>query len=220
MDSELKKIKKLGSYSYYLSKDNKFFVKECKGERELLEKEYLNLKKIWNKLNIEDFDSIEPIDFNAERERLISRYIDAEPIITTLQPEIYFKFGQKLNEFHKKGYSHGHLEFNDILYKNGKLYLTDLPRLNEEPALLDIVTLDLSIKIFKLKKPWLWKKYKKCLDAFFKGYQFLLSKEYINLFREKLMSRIIDHFNDKEIYSKLEGIILLFLLKTGLIRWI
>lgn len=220
MHLEYKKIKKLGSNTYYLSKDKKFFIKEYKRKLETLRKEYINLQKMRNELSMEDFEFIEPVEFIEEKKRLITRYINAEPLINVLIPQIYFKFGQKLKEFHSRGYTHSHLEFTDILYHNGKFVLTDLTALNKYPPVYDIIGLNYSIKNYKLKRPWLWMKYNKCFKAFLKSYNFKVTSEYNVLFKEKAMRKVVKFLKQDSPLLKIKGFIFKILIKSGLILWL
>ena len=90
MKSKYKKIKKLGSSTYYISDDKKSFIKEHKGKSNLLKKEYKNLKKYWNKINIKNLQIIQPIKFLKEKNMLVTKYINAKSLIDILNSKIYF----------------------------------------------------------------------------------------------------------------------------------
>lgn len=219
MEFNYQKIKKLGSNTYYISQDGLYFIKESKKKVDKLEKEYLNLKFLSNNLNLEDIITVEPVDFIREKGMLITRYVDANPIIENLNPIIYHNFGKVLKNFHLKGYSHSHLEFNNVLFKFNKYILTDLPFLNKYPKIFDIICLEITIDMFKIKKPWNWVKYNKCFDAFKTGYGIRGSTICYKLYKKEINNRIDILFRSNSILSKIKGLIIKIFYKMKLIRW-
>ncbi len=215
---KLIKIEKLGSSTFYITENKEFFIKE-NIYREELKREYQNLKKIYNQLDIKNLNCIEPICLLEEKGRLITKYIDAEPIIKILNPKIYYKFGKKLKEFHKKGYTHSHMEFNNILYDKGEFFFTDLTSLNAYPPIFDLIALEITLKIFILKKPWMMKKYKKCYKSFLEGYNFKGSLIHHKLFKKEMMYRINFYLENKKIFYKLIGLILFIFYKSRIMKW-
>ena len=185
MQLKLIPIKKFflgGSNSYYISKDKNYFIKVNKGKREWIIKEYLYLKKYWDKIGIENFQLIEPVYYSKKNEFLVTKFLNCKKLVDVLNPKVYYEFGKKLKLFHKKGFSHSHLEVHDVLYKNGKFFLADVPFFNEREQIHDLVSIKLSLNIYKLKRPWHWYKYKLCSEEFFRAYELYnlieLEKEY------------------------------------------
>ncbi|MBN1376949.1 hypothetical protein JW949_01300 [Candidatus Woesearchaeota archaeon] len=208
-----KKIKKYGSSEYYLSEDKKFFIKTNSSK-----KEYQNLKKYWNKIKIKNLRFIEPVEFSEKEKILITKYENAPSLINISNPKIYYKFGKKLKEFHNSGFSHSHLQFNDVLYKKEEFILTDLGNLNEKDNIIDLVKLKLSLNLFRLKKPWLWKRYTVCFKSFIKGYNFK-EKDKMNKEYEKWINNRIDNLLKKNSFlSKIKGYILKINKKMGLLK--
>ena len=208
---KFKKVKKIGSSSYYVSYDKTLFMKRFKGSKKFVKKEYLNLKKNWNNLDIKNLQCIEPIAFSEEKGILITKYIDAEPLINLLIPKIYFKFGQKLKLFHKNGYSHGHFEFTDVLYNKRKFILTDLVFLNIVEPIFDLASLKMSIMVYKLKRPWLWRKYDICYKAFITGYGFNNIPEVNKTYKKIVNQSIKFALERKNLISKFKGYIMILL---------
>jgi len=210
------KFKKLlgfgGYYTYFISNNNKFFIKVCKGDRELILQEFLNLKKYWNKLGIEQFNLVEPIKYSEKEEFLITRNIEAKPLSRILNPKTYYFLGKKLKEFHNKGFSHGHLEFNDILFKNGNFFLVDIPFFNKHKSIDDVITLKLSLNMFKIKQPWLWYKYTICNKAFFRGYHIIDSTNFEQQYIKLTEQRIEFLLRRNDYFSKFKG----YFLKLGM----
>ena len=219
IQSTLIPIKKFflgGSNSYYITKDKKYFIKVNKGRREWITKEYHYLKKFWDKINIENFQLIEPVYFSQKNEFLVSKFVDSKKLVDILDPNVYFEFGKKLKLFHEMGYSHSHLEVHDVLYNNKKFYLADVPFFNEREQIHDLVSIKLSLNMYKLKKPWNWYKYKQCSEKFFRGYGTLnireLEKEYII----SIIKRIRLYMRQGLGY-KFRASILKFIYKIGLL---
>jgi len=211
------KVKKLGSSEYFISEDKQYFIKKSNENSEILENEFQNLKKLRERVNIKKLSFIEPISFNKERSMLISKYINAEPIINLIDPSLFFKFGNILKKLHNSGYSLGHLEFNDVLYDKGVFYITDVPYINENPVLVSIIKLLINIQIFKIKRPWLWVKYNNCSDAFLKGYQIELNFEEFKKYYQKGLNLKINLLINRSLRFKIIGLLLKILNKLGLI---
>lgn len=175
MQSTFVPIKKFflgGSNSYYVSKDKKYFVKVCKGKRDWITKEYFYLKKFWNKIDVENLQLIEPVYFSEKNEYLVSKFVkNCTKLADILKPKIYYEFGKKLEKFHRKGFSHSHLEIHDVLYDKKKYYLADVPFFNEREQVHDIVSIKLSLNLYKLKRIWNWYKYTLCSNEFLRGYK-------------------------------------------------
>lgn len=179
-----------GSYAYYITEDKKLFIKVCNGQGDLITKEFQNLKKFWNKLGVKNFQLIEPVNFSKEKEFLITKFVNFKTLVKILDPKVYFNLGKKLKSFHNNGFSHSHLEIQDILYNEGRFILSDVPFFNERTQIHDIDTIKLSINMYRLKKPWYWYKYKICLREFLRGYIFEdhlgLEKEYVESIKKRI----------------------------------
>ncbi|MFX0069897.1 MAG: hypothetical protein ACFFAO_02295 [Candidatus Hermodarchaeota archaeon] len=177
-----KKVFLGGNNSYYITKDKRYFVKVNKGRREWIIKEFNNLKKYWNKLDVGKIQLIEPVYFSEKNEFLVTKYLNSKKLVEILDPYVYYEFGKNLKLFHEKGFRHSHLEVHDILYYDNKYYLADVPFFNERPIIHDLVSIKLSLNLYKLKRPWNLYKYKRCYEEFLKGYGTLsykkLEKEY------------------------------------------
>ena len=178
----IKKIFLGGNNSYYITKDKNYFIKVNKGRREWIIKEYYYLKKFWNRLEINNIQLIEPVYFSEKNEFLVTKFIDCKKLIEILDPKVYYEFGKTIKLFHEKGFSHSHLEVHDVLYDNNKFYMADVPFFNERPQIHDLVSIKLSLNMYKLKKPWNYYIYERCSEEFFRGYGSLnleqLDKEY------------------------------------------
>lgn len=173
MQISLKQIKRSlfgGSNSYYITADKNYFIKVCKNREDWISNEFNYLKKYWNKLNIKNLQLIEPIYCSKKKQFIVSRYIKGKKLVDILNPNIYFQFGKKLKLFHKKGFSHSHLEVHDVLYSNRIFYLTDIPFFNERDQIHDLVSMKLTLNLYKLKRPWYAYRYKQCSKEFFRGY--------------------------------------------------
>ena len=55
-----------------LALDKKYFIKVCKGKEEWITKEFNYLKKYWNKLEIDNFQLIEPIYCSKKKQFIVS----------------------------------------------------------------------------------------------------------------------------------------------------
>ena len=219
MESRLKPIKKIffgGSNSYDIDKDRNYYIKVNKGKREWIVKEYQYLKKYWDKIGIENLQLIEPIYFSEKNEYLVSKFINCKKLVDILRPNVYYDFGKKLRLFHNKGFSHSHLEVHDVLYYEGKFYLADVPFFNEREQIHDLVSMKLSLNMYKLKRPWNWYKYKICSKEFFKAYQLFnsedLNKEYII----SIEKRIRLYLRRGQLY-KFKAYLLKLIYKSGLL---
>ena len=196
MDSRLKPIKKIffgGSNSYYIDKDRNYFIKINKGKREWIIKEYQYLKKYWDKIGIENLQLVE-----------------------ILRPNVYYDFGKKMKLFHDKGFSHSHLEVHDVLYSNGKFYLADVPFFNEREQIHDLVSMKLSLNMYKLKRPWNWYKYKICSKEFFKAYKLFNSEELHKEYIISINKRIRLYLRRGQLF-KFKAYMLKLIYKCGLL---
>lgn len=219
MESRLKPIKKIffgGSNSYYVDKHRNYFIKINKGKREWILKEYQYLKKYWDKIGIENLQLIEPVYYSEKNEYLVSKYINCKKLVEILNPELYNDFGKKIKLFHKKGFSHSHLEVHDVLYSNGKFYLADVPFFNERDQIHDLVSMKLSLNMYKLKKPWNWYKYKICSKEFFKAYKLFNSEELHKEYIISIKKRIRLYLRRGQLY-KFKAYMLKLIYKIGLL---
>ena len=205
-----------GSYSYYITKDRNFFIKVCKGKGKWITKEFFYLKKYWNKLGIDNLQLIEPINYSEAKEFLITKFVDSKKLVDILNPKIYYIFGKKLKIFHEKGFSHSHLEVHDILYNNGKFILADVPFFNEREQIHDLVSIKLSLNIYKLKRPWYWYKYKICSKEFFNGYALYNSKELEKEYEISIKKRIRLYLR-RDIIYKIKAYLLKLIHKSRLL---
>jgi len=160
-----------GSNFYYITKNKKYFIKVCIGREEWLTKEFLTLKKYWNNLGIKNFQLIEPVKFSKSKEFIVTKFVNGKKLANILDPKIHYEFGKKLKTFHKRGYAHSHLELQDVIFENGRFYLSDVPFFGDWSQLHDLVTIKMSFNMYELKKPWNWYKYKICCREFFRGYE-------------------------------------------------
>ncbi|MFX0186728.1 MAG: hypothetical protein ACFE8A_03230 [Candidatus Hodarchaeota archaeon] len=205
-----------GHFSYYISKDRKYFVKICKGDLEWVIKEYKNLKKYWNILGIKNLQLVEPVNYSEEKEYIITKFVKGKRLVELLDPRIHHRFGQLLKEFHNKGFTHSHIELTDIIYRNGNFTLVDVPFFNEKSSIHDLATIEICFKTFRLKQPWKWYKYSKCYKEFLNGYQL---KDFSELKKESDKS-----FNNRMNYmikigkrNKIKAYIMKFFHKIGLL---
>ena len=202
------KIKKLGCSKYYLSDNHKYFVKQNKENKHLLKKEFLNLKKFKKNVSINKLKCITPIKFDLSKGQLFTEYIDADPLILNLKPKLYFEFGKVLKKFHNKGFSQGHLQFNDVLFFKGEFYLTDLPKFNERKTIHDLILLNNSIKLFKIKRFWNYYKYDKCFKSFIEGYGLKDLKKIKKAAKKDISKKIEKLISNRNALKKLKGIFL------------
>jgi len=219
MEFKLKPIKKIffgGSNSYYIDKDRNYFIKVNKGKREWIIKEYQYLKKYWDKIGIENLQLIEPIYYSKKNEYIVSKFINCKKLVDILRPNVYYDFGKKLKQFHKKSFSHSHLEVHDVLYYNGKFYLADVPFFNEREQIHDLVSMKLSLNMYKLKRPWNWYRYKICSKEFFKGYALFNSKELEKEYEISIKKRIRLYLRKGKTY-KIKAYILKLIYKSRLL---
>lgn len=219
MNSTLIPVKKFflgGSNSYYITKDKKYFIKVNKGKQEWIIKEYLYLKKFWNQINIKNLHLIEPVYYSKKNEFLVTRFLDCKKLVDVLDPKVYYEFGKKINLFHKKGFSHSHLEVHDVLYNNKKFFLADVPFFNEREQIHDLVSIKLSLNMYKLKKPWYWYKYKRCSEEFFRGYKSFNYEELEKEYKISIKKRIRLYMRQDKLY-KFKAFILKLIYKVGLL---
>jgi len=219
MPSTLIPIKKIflgGSNSYYITKDKKYFIKVNKGRREWIKKEYFYLKNYWNKIDIENLQLIEPIYYSEKNEFLVTKFLDCKKLVDVLDPKVYYDFGKKINLLHKKGFSHSHLEVHDVLYKNETFYLADVPFFNEREQIHDLVSIKLSINMYKLKRPWHWFIYKLCSEEFFRGYKKLNLIELEKEYKISIKKRIRLYRRQGQLY-KFKAYLLKLIYKVGLL---
>lgn len=216
MISRMKEAIVGGSNFYYITKDKKYFIKVCIGSEEWLTKEFLILKKYWNNLGVENFQLVEPVKYSKSKEFIATKFVDGKRLASILDPKIYKDFGKKLKTFHIKGFAHSHLELQDVIFENGRYYLSDVPFFGEWPQLHDLVTIKMSFNMHKLKKPWNWYKYKICCREFFKGYELEdltdFQRDYNYSFNVRMNLLLKNGF-----LNKLKRIILKFVKRIGLL---
>ena len=189
----LKQIKAVilgGHFSYYITRDQEYFIKICKGDLEWIVKEYNNLKKYWNKLGIKNLQLVEPVKYSEENEYLITKYVKGKRLAELLDPRVHYRCGQLIREFHKKGFTHSHIELTDIIYHNGNFTIVDVPFFNEKTPIHDIATIGICFKIFRLKQPWNWYKYNKCYKEFLNGYNLKEILEYKKEYQKSFTNRM------------------------------
>jgi len=179
-----------GNFSYYITKDRKYFIKRCKGELEWITKEFNNLVKYKDKINIKNFKLVEPVKYSEEKEYLITKFVDGKRLIEIYDPKIHYKFGKALKEFHEKGFSHSHFELTDIIYKNGVFNVVDVPFFNEKPFIHDLVTIQICFDIFKIKEPWNIFRYNRCSEEFYRGYQLNNYEEFEKEYKKSFEARV------------------------------
>lgn len=209
------KVNRYGSSVYFISSDGKYFVKEDKNRKELMETEYRNTLMLNENVQIQDLSFLEPICFSADEGTIVTKYVNAPVMIEVLEPELYFKFGRALKDLHEKGYSHSHLEFDDIIVSGEGFIMTDLGYVNVSEPIRDLVSLRLSIGLNKVRRPWQFFLCKTCYASFLKGY----GTEYLNdvysgyrVFAEKYIKR---HMENKRLSARLKGLVLNILYRLG-----
>lgn len=215
MFKQIKGVLLGGHFSYYITKDKKYFIKLCKEEKEWITKEFFNLKKYWNKLGVKNLQLAEPIKYSLEKDYIVTRFIEGKRLVELLDPRIHFLFGKILKNLHKNGLSHSHIELTDILYKNGSFTLVDVPFFNELPPVHDLVTIKMCVNVFRLKQPLKWYKYNKCFKEFIRGYQLENRLDYEKDYKQAMDSRIRYMFKMGK-KNKVKGYILKFLYKIRL----
>ncbi|MBD3338485.1 MAG: hypothetical protein GF353_05230 [Candidatus Lokiarchaeota archaeon] len=213
----LKRIKNTllgGNFSYSVTKDKKFFIKFCKGKKEWVSKEFYNLKNNRNKIDIERLQLVEPILYSEDKEYIITKYIDGQDLVELLDPSVYFSFGKMLKLLHEKGFTHSHMELNDVIFKNGNFTLVDTVFLNEKIPDHDLVTAKISAKLNALKQPWNYYKYMSCIKALFEGYKIENYDNYKKEYKRSLENRIrlLMRIGKK---NKIKAYLLKFLYKIG-----
>ncbi|MHA1251195.1 MAG: hypothetical protein ACTSRP_14490 [Candidatus Helarchaeota archaeon] len=205
-----------GYFAYYYDKEKKYFIKVCKRRGDLIEKEFYNLKKYWNKLNVNNLNLIKPIKYSKKLEFLVTELIEGKRLVDILNPKIYYNFGKKLKEFHAKGFSHSHLELQDVIYddKSNIYYICDVPFFNKLPAIYDLIKIKISFNMFRYKKFWNFYRYNVCFNAFLKGYGLDNTKFFENEYRKSLEERI--RFLLKgEKFDKIKGLLMKIMDKMG-----
>jgi len=209
--------KKIGSSTFYISNDRKYFKKRTKDTPELLRKEYQNLKKVHEDVEMENMTFVQPIEVSDAG--LITKYIDAESLIEMPLPHLYNEFGETLREFHDLGYVHSHLQFNDVLYDGHGFYLTDLPHLNEGEAIQDLVVPKIGLDSFKIKRPWNRGLYTRCFRKFLRGYGRVERSDFKKAYDEALSDRVknlVGAGTDRKQTAK--GYVLKIARRTNLMR--
>jgi len=153
-------------------KYNKEYVLKIgnKREKEYLKREYFNYLKL--KKECSSFLVPEPLEFNEKNIYIKTKLIKGVNLENIFDEKIFRKFGKNLREFHEKGFSHGELEVQDILYdpKKDKFYIFDVAFLNEKEKIRDVARFIISLYIRIIKKPWRIVKYRTLIDSFLKGY--------------------------------------------------
>lgn len=204
-----------GHFHYYITED--YFMKIC-WDREWLQKEFDNLQKYWNKLNIEGLQLAEPVKYSLDKNYIVTKFVKGKRLAELLDPRIHYRFGRLLKEFHNKGFTHSHIELTDIIYHNGEFTLVDVPFFNEKSSIHDLATIGICFKIFRIKQPWKWYKYNKCYKGFLSGYGYQLEdlsrlkREYEKSFKNRM-----DYFIRKGKKNKIKAYIMNFFYKIGLI---
>ncbi|MBW2978007.1 hypothetical protein KY331_04135 [Candidatus Woesearchaeota archaeon] len=176
----------------------------------MLKKEYNNLIKI-KKLRLKNkIRFVKPISF-SEKEGLITEFIEGKNLKDYLKEKIFFEFGKELKRLHKKNITHGQLEAQDVIYKNGLFYLVDIPCLNKKKALEDYSRFKISIHLHQIKNFLKWNKYNKCSDAFTRGYgpDQSLEKEYL----KKELYQIVSYYKKRRFVDKIKGFFIDFVLR-------
>lgn len=167
-EDSFKEVKKDGSSRYFLSTDEQYFKKRVEIDSKILLEEYANMERLHENLAVEGLEVVRSVEVSEQE--LITRYVDAETLLEALLPDAYEKFGELLREFHREGYTHSHLQFNDVLYDGNVFYLVDLGYLNKKEPIIDVVSLKVGLDVFKVKRPWKWREYERCFRRFIEGY--------------------------------------------------
>ena len=205
-----------GHFSYYITRDQEYFIKICY-DKEWVEKEYSNLKKYWNKLNINHLNLAEPIKYSLEKDYLITRFVKGKRLVELLDPNIHRLFGQLLRKFHNKGFTHSHIELTDIIYRDGQFTLVDVPFFNEKSSIHDLATIGICFKTYRLKEPWNWYKWGKCFKGFLSGYKLEDFTDYKKEYKKSFNNRM-DYFIRKGgKKDKIKAYIMKFFYKIGLL---
>lgn len=210
----IKQIKKLifgGHFSYYITKDKKYFIKIC-WDKEWIQKEFMNLKKYWNQLKIPNLKLAEPVKYSLDKDYLITKFVNGKRLIQLSDPKMYYHFGKLLKEFHKKGFTHSHLEVNDILYLDGDFTLVDVPFFNEKTFIHDLATIGISLKSYRLKKPWNWYIYNRCYQEFLRGYHIENLSEFKKEYNTSFTNRM-KYMMTTGLKNKIKTVIMRFFFK-------
>ncbi|MFX0175352.1 MAG: hypothetical protein ACFE85_03870 [Candidatus Hodarchaeota archaeon] len=194
-----------GYYKYYTTQDKRYFIKICSGDPTLAKREFDNLINNREKIDIANLKLAKPILLLEDKEVIITKYLKGKPLNKIYSPHIYFKLGKTLKKFHQKGFTHGHLEINDIILKNNIFYMVDLPFLNTKTPFDDLCSLKLSIRMFKIKRPWNWKRFSKCEVALFTGYRFRNYRAFEVKYNSLIDSRIKFLEDRGDLMSKLKS---------------
>jgi len=213
-NKEFKEVKRLGSSKYMISKDKELFVK-ISDNKKALKEEYGALKKMNKENSIEGLDFIEPVAL--EGNKLITKYVDgAKTLIEILDPDLFYKFGEKLKEFHEASYTHGHLQFNDVMHKNNRFIITDLGHLNKKEPIYDLVNAKKGLEMFKIKKPWKHSKCNKCFESFLKGYGNIDKRKFEKQYKKRLR-KTIERFRERGMMGKIKVLMIIMANKVGFI---
>ena len=204
-----------GHFQYYITRDQEYFIKIC-WDKEWISKEFFNLKKYWNKLNINNLNLAEPIKYSLEKNYLITRFVKGKRLIELLNPNIHRQFGKLLRNFHNKGFTHSHIELTDVIYKDGRFTLVDVPFFNEKLPIHDLATIGICFKIFRLKQPWNWYKFNICYREFLSGYNLKEFSDYKNEYQTSFNKRM-DYFIRTGKKNKIKAYIMKLFFKIGLL---
>ena|GEM_PF-4732843 len=216
----MKKIKNDERITVFIDFNKRLVLKKC-NPKDLrrskdLYKEYENLKKISKfKLKSGIFFP-RAVSFSHSKSELKTKYISGINLKDILNEKVYAQFGRALKRLHEEGVTHGHLEVQDVIYKNKKFYLVDLPNLNKFNPLKDYARFKISIALHKLKNPLNWLKYGRCSCAFTKGYK--PNKKSSQKHFKKEANSIIKRYLQKDIKNKIKGIVIYALLSMEGIR--
>ena len=212
----IKKIKGAllgGHFQYYITRE--YFIKIC-WDKEWIEKEFLNLQKYWNKLNIDNLQLAEPVKYSLDKNYIVTKFVNGERLVELLDPRIHYRFGKLLKEFHQKGFTHSHIELTDIIYQNGQFTLVDVPFFNEKTPIHDLATIGICFRIFRLKQPWNWYKYNQCYKEFLRGYELEKLSEYQKEYDKSFNNRMA-YFIRTGKKNKIKAYIMKLFFKIGLL---
>lgn len=193
---DFKRVEKIGSADFFISDDGQYFKKVFDDNSDLMRQEYRNLKDIRTTDPVDGLQFIQPIKVTDTS--MITRHVDAEHLLGNPCPEHYEQFGEKLRHLHEEGYTHSHLQFNDVLYDGNSFYLTDMCFMNERDRIYDLVIPKVGLDVFKLKRPWRWRSYNLCYRKFLDGYG-------EKRFAQSRFDRVYHDFLDAKIDSYRSG---------------
>jgi tRNA A-37 threonylcarbamoyl transferase component Bud32 len=189
-EGRFEQVEVVGSAEFFLSADGRYFKKRVADDPETVTREYRNLIGLQEEDPVEGLAFVDPV--TVVEDCLITRYVEARSLLDVPRPERYREFGGVLREFHDQGYTHSHLQFNDVLYDGNVFYLADLTSVNERAPVYDLAIPKVGLDTVRLKRPWRWTAYDRCYRAFLEGYGH-------DGFTPAKLERVYEEFYDEKV---------------------